>query len=172
MRNPEVDLREVIAYCSLFRGERLILIMTGYINIRRGGMSLKRQWQRAKSHSDNWGVTKLSLMLLSGWLLAGTSVDIATAETKTDYSAEAFIASGLNERIYHDQSYMYAFQRMFRDQISRNPAFDVISGYDGDCISFLTVKIAPEDIGRKRDGTIDPNALSAVSIFMDLKASA
>jgi hypothetical protein len=111
------------------------------------------------------------IFVLVGVLFSCTmSSSVTFAQTPNNYPAEAFIASGLNNRMFHDTAFMYRFQRAFRsDSHKVAPALDIKSGSAGPCRSVVTVQIASEDVSKKWDGTIDPNGLSATSLFIDLR---
>jgi hypothetical protein len=108
----------------------------------------------------------LSLSLL----LSTLPSNLAVCEESSTRPAEVFVADRLLGRLVSDPSFSYSFQKAFRGDTHKElPTLDVLAGSTADCVSSLSVSIAPASVARKWDGSVDAAALTAAALLIDLR---
>jgi hypothetical protein len=103
-------------------------------------------------------------------LVSAASPPIAAADVSKSAPAETFLAERLVSRLFNDAAVKGQFQEVFRAESHRTNPTIVQSASGGNCIAALSVEIASRDVVRKWDGSPDPNALRAASLFVDLRS--
>jgi hypothetical protein len=79
------------------------------------------------------------------------------------------LAERLLARLFSDRAVKESFQELFRTDSHRTKPAIVQAAGASNCISIVSAEIAPRDIVGKWDGSPDPAALRAASLFFDLR---
>jgi hypothetical protein len=109
------------------------------------------------------------LLLLIFLSLGATFVRAALADPAKGPAAETFVAERLLARLFSDKAMKENFRDLFRTDSHRNKPGVVQAATASNCVAIVAVEIAPDDIVKKWDGSPDPRALSAASLFFDLR---